>query len=156
MQAALLHLVRCVFSIGLVLLACAGIGYCSKARAGGLTTGVHLVTAHLNSTDLKPITPGLYARLDSGALQGLTGGFYRNSYGDMSVYAGWTFESPARWFAVTVGAVTGYSAARVMPLLVPSARIPLAAGLALRVAYIPKPVKQGHADALHLATEFAF
>lgn len=156
MRAALLHLARCVFSIGLVLLACAGIGYCSKAHAEAFTFGVHLATAHFGGNDLQPLTPGAYVRVDSGPVQGLTGGAYRNSYDRTSGYIGWSVETADRCFAVTLGAVTGYSAARVMPLVVPSARIPIAAGLALRIAYIPKPLKEGHAPALHVATEFDF
>jgi hypothetical protein len=155
----LMHLARSLCGISVALVAAAFIGYCSSARAEGPTVGAHLVTAHFGGHDLQPRTPGLYARADAGALRGLTGGVYRNSYARTSAYLGWTGQSDDRRFALTVGAVTGYPAAPVMPLLVPSARIPLSrepGGAALRVAFIPKPVRHGTAAGLHLSVEQEF
>lgn len=150
--AALLHLLRCTFGIGLALVLCAFIGFCTKAHAAEpLVVGLHLVTAHHGNHALKTETPGVYVRHASGA----TGGVFRNSYDRWSVYAGWSWQTPGQAFAITAGAVTGYPAARVMPLLVPSARIPIA-GMALRIAYIPKPMKGGTASGIHLSVEKEF
>ena len=149
---------RCMLGLLLVMLLLAIIGNCTQARAadGGTVVGLHLATAHFGGHGLKPENPGLYARHASGA----TGGCYRNSYDRWSCYAGHTWQSPGQDFALTAGAVTGYPARRVMPLLVPSARIPLptwlAGGASLRVAYIPKPMKHGTASGLHLSTEAEF
>jgi hypothetical protein len=143
------HLVRSVLAIGLALLAMAAIGYCTKAQAQKLTLGVHLATAHFGA-DLKTETPGLYARHSSGA----TVGFYRNSYGSSSAYLAWSWQSPGKALGLTIGAVTGYPAAGVMPLLVPSVRVPIGSGgAALRIAFVPKPVRHGTAAGLHLAVE---
>jgi hypothetical protein len=141
------HLVRSILAIGVVLLGMAAIGYCSKAQAQHVL-GAHMATAHFGA-DLKAETPGLYARHSNGA----TAGFYRNSYGQWSTYAAWSWQTPGKTLALTVGAVTGYPAARVMPLVVPSARVPLWQGAALRLAYIPKPLRHGTAAGLHLAIE---
>ncbi len=65
--------------------------------------GLHLLTAHA-AQGYEAITPGAYARHESG----FTVGAYRNSIGRPSAYAGWTFETEDRRFALTVGAVTGY------------------------------------------------
>ena len=127
------------------------------ARAA--TVGLHLATAHFNApadAQLKAATPGLYVRADHGAWDGLTAGIYRNSYSHTSTYIAWTWQTADQRFAITAGAVTGYAAARVMPLLVPSARIPITEALAARLSFIPKPAKNGHAAGLHLSLEAAF
>lgn len=140
----------------LALLLCHGLGYCTKARASeGFTAGLHLATAHFGN-QLESVTLGVYGRVDQGPLQGLTGGVYRNSYDRTSAYLGWTFETPERWFAITAGAVTGYPAARLMPLLSPSLRIPLWRELAARLAYIPKPLRSGTAHGVHAMLEMSF
>ena len=120
--------------------------------SGALVLGLHLATAHLGAAQgLQAATPGIYLRTEAG----LTAGVYRNSNGRTSSYAGWTWETEGRGLALTLGAVTGYAAAPVMPLVVPSARLPLAAGLALRLAYVPKPPRAGSAAGLHLSVERA-
>jgi hypothetical protein len=135
-----------VIVAGLVLLA--------SHPANAATVGLHLATAHFggDGTPLKSATPGAYLVTDLG----LSVGTYRNSYGRSSTYAGWTLQTDDQRFAITVGAVTGYSAARVMPLLVPSARIPITSGVSARLSFIPKPVKSGHAAGLHLSIERGF
>lgn len=121
----------------------------------GLVLGVNLVTAH-TAPGLESATPGIYARADFG----LSGGVYRNSYGRASAWLGWTWESGdflgERRFALTVGAVTGYPAKPVLPLLVPSVRFGLADDVSLRLALIPKPPQIGSAWGLSLSLERSF
>lgn len=109
------------------------------------TLGLHTVTWHeqhqANDAPYNGINPGAYALLDNGA----TLGAYRNSIRRTSVYAGYTLQTPARHFALTVGAITGYDAAPVMPLLVASARIPLGERAALRLFAVPRPTPKGSA-----------
>lgn len=53
---------------------------------------------------------------------GLLGGVYNNSYNKPSVYAGKNFSYPLNGLlsaGVTVGGVTGYPAAPVLPMIVP-------------------------------------
>lgn len=119
----------------------------------GLVLGIHLATAH-SSGGMQGFNPGLYLRQDSG----LTVGAYRNSYGRASAYAGWTFETADKRFALTVGAVSGYPAAPLMPVVVPSVRFALgqASGegaWAVRVSLLPKPPKEGSAAGVHLSIE---
>ena len=117
--------------------------------ASAQTVGVHTVSVHehhgLNNTN-----PGLYIRYDNG----LTGGFYRNSYRRESAYLGHTMEARngSVSAAVTVGAVTGYPAAKVMALVVPSVAYHFGDS-AVRVGIIPRPPKTGAAAALHLMFE---
>jgi len=117
----------------------------------GVVLGLHLATAHFGGHDLNAVNPGVYVRHESGA----TAGTFRNSYRRQSAYAGWTFETPGRGLALTVGAITGYPAAKVMPMVAPSARLPLSSSGALRLAYIPKPLKSGTASGLHLSVEWS-
>ena len=93
-------------------------------------------------------TTGIYARAPSG----LTFGGYTNSYGRSSAYAGWTWETADKRFALTAGAVTGYERAALLPLLAPSVRIGLSGSTALRIAAIPRHGQQG-AAILHLSIE---
>lgn len=121
----------------------------------GLVLGLNLATVH-SAPGFETATPGIYARAEMG----LSGGLYRNSHGRASAWLGWTWESGSflgeRRFAVTVGAVTGYPAKPVMPLLVPSVRFGLAEGVDLRLALIPKPPQVGSAWGLSLAVEHRF
>lgn len=139
-----------VLAVITVILVLALIGHCSQAKAA--TGGLHLATAHFGNDALRSESPGLYARHSSGA----TAGFYRNSYARWSAYAGYTWQTPGKALALTAGAVTGYPAHRVMPLLVPSVRLPLTGDTHLRVAYIPKPPDSGTAAGLHAAIEKEF
>ncbi len=68
-----------------------------------ITLGLHLMTAHAAS-GYESVTPGIYIRHESG----LTAGAYRNSIKRPSLYAGYTFETADKRWALTVGAVTGY------------------------------------------------
>ena len=120
----------------------------------GLVLGAHLASLH-SAGGLEPFNPGLYLRTESG----FTAGVLRNSQSRTSTYAGWTFETDSRQFALTVGGITGYPARPVMPLLVPSMRIGLSQwqpGAALRVSYLPKPPKYGRSHALHFSVEREF
>jgi hypothetical protein len=61
--------------------------------------------------------PGIYARFNNGA----TGGVYFNSVRKVSSWAGYSMETPNKRFALTIGAVTGYQKAPVLPLVLISA-----------------------------------
>lgn len=117
------------------------------------TFGAHLATAHFGSVPhrkLESWTPGIYVRTDAG----LTLGAYRNSHGDPSAYAAWTWQTDNRRYALTAGGVTGYTGAAVTPLLVGSARMPITHRTSLRIALLPKP--RNGAGGLHLAIEHDF
>ncbi len=129
-----------------------------------VTAGLHLTTAHFNGYDeqvagktehrsFRSETPGLYVRLDGGALAGLTVGTFRNSLGRSSRYSAWTWETADRRFALTAGAVTGYRDGGFSPLLAPSARVALLRCTALRISFLPKPPRNGSSAALHLTVE---
>ena len=75
---------------------------------------------------------------------GVEGG-YHNSYRRASIYAGYTFETYDRRWALTSAYVTGYNHTKV--LLVPSVRL----GEHLRLAGFP-PVGK-HAGLIHLSLE---
>lgn len=117
-----------------------------------IALGLHLATAHFSGHGLDPIDPGVYVRTECGA----TAGAFRNSYGRLSTYAGWTWQTEGGLFALTAGAVTGYPAAKVMPLLVPSLRLEVVDGLDARLSFLPKPMKCGTSAGLHLSLEHRF
>lgn len=115
--------------------------------------GLQLAAAHFggDASANEWATPGIYVKHASGA----TAGAYRNSEGHGSAFAAWTFETESRTWAITVGAVTGYRRAAVMPLLLPSVRVPLG-DVALRLSLVPPIAKQNIVGALALAVEVDF
>lgn len=116
------------------------------------TLGAQLVAAHFGggASDMEWATPGLYAMHASGA----SAGFYRNSQGHGSAWAGWTFETESRTWAISVGAVTGYDKAKVLPLLTPSVRIPVG-DYAVRLMFVPPIAKHNIVGAVALAVEMS-
>lgn len=124
-----------------------------STKAEGAEIGAHMGSIHFPQNDNNNFNPGLYYRSD----EGWTGGFYYNSERRMSVYAGRTFTySVHDWkFSATVGGVTGYQRAAVLPMLVPSIATPPIGGERLRVAYIPRIEKDG-AGVLHFMLERNF
>lgn len=86
-----------------------------------LTSG--FASHHLgDKTGLRENNVGLGVKAPNGALAGV----YRNSHDKTSVYAGREFATPAARLgplelqgALTVGAVTGYEAAPVLPFAMP-------------------------------------
>lgn len=117
--------------------------------------GLQIASAHFGSGAgaMEWATPGLYVRHPSG----LTAGAYRNSQGRGSAFAAWTWQTDSRTWAITVGAVTGYQRASVLPLVVPSVRLPIAdTGLALRVSAIPPIAKHDIVGAVTVAVEREF
>jgi hypothetical protein len=120
----------------------------ASARADFDLVGAHLASAHVRG-GYEAATVGLYARGDDG----LTVGALRNSERRLSFYAGRTWQtSDGRW-AITVGAISGYRAAVVSPLVVPSVQLPLGTATAVRLSLIPKP-RAGGSAAAHLSLEW--
>lgn len=118
--------------------------------------GFHLFSLHDpgcyqergNCIPYNKTTTGVYAKSPSG----FTYGGYTNSYGDPSAYAGWTFETRDRRFALLVGGVTGYERSPLLPLVVPSVRVPVTRTMSLRLAGLPRTGLG--AAVVHLALEF--
>ncbi|ACB34533.1 hypothetical protein Lcho_2267 [Leptothrix cholodnii SP-6] len=123
----------------------------SAHAAEPVTVGLHLATAH-TAGGYNPVNPGLYIR----TARGLTLGIYRNSMRATSAYAAYTHEWLGGHLALTAGAVTGYAALPVAPLLVPSVRLDLVDGFSARLAYLPKPPHYGGSAGLHLSVERSF
>lgn len=94
---------------------------CAQAAEGEppeVTVGVNLGTLHFDP-GYENFNPGVYVTVDN-----VSGGVYRNSFGDVSVHVGYVFRglfgSP---IDLLVGAVTGYPRASVLPLLLPSIKV---------------------------------
>lgn len=116
--------------------------------------GAHLGSYHF-SGDFNNFNPGVYVYHN-----GWTLGTYYNSERNQSVYAGYTAEWQlgGQWSAaLTVGAISGYARASVLPMAIPSVawRIPGGLGSALRVSVVP-PVGRGSAAAVHASIEWRF
>jgi hypothetical protein len=142
----------------------------SPAQAEGLTpTGVtlHTVTRHSKPT-FNDNNPGIGLQwLDEQRLDGLAVGAYRNSECRArmtpdrckeSAYAAymWQWKLTDKVKAgVAVGAVTGYTAAPVLPLVTPSLAYSASKGVDVRVTWAPKFQQQG-AHAFHLTVEYSF
>jgi len=107
------------------------------------TMGLNLATYHAKrDAGYEEFNPGVFAR--SGEW---SAGVYRNSVGRWSIHVERTWPRVIGPIDVSVGIVTGYPMAPVMPLVFPSMRIEN-----VRVAYLPTFDKSG--GALHFATEF--
>jgi len=117
----------------------------------GWIIGMQLVSAHYGAGagQLEWATPGVYAMHPSGA----TASVYRNSEGHASVLAGWTWQWLDGRVALTAGAVTGYSMGSVLPIVMPSVRLPLGDTLSMRLSFVP-PVKDRVTGAVTLSAEF--
>lgn len=115
--------------------------------------GLQLASAHFghDASSMEWVTPGVYARHPSG----FTAGVYRNSEGRGSAFAGWTWQTESRTWAITVGAVAGYQRASVMPMVVPSVRLPVG-DFAVRLSVVPPIAKHGIVGALTVALERDF
>lgn len=113
--------------------------------------GLHLLTAHMKS-GYEMATMGIYLKSPSG----LTLGAYRNSYSRLSAYSAMTLSTEDCKWSITAGIVSGYPAAPIMPLLVPSRRFELDAKSHLRLSVLPKPPQHGQTTALHLSFEREF
>jgi hypothetical protein len=120
------------------------------------TVGIHLGTKH-SASGFNNTNPGVYAHWSNGA----TVGVYYNSERATSFYAGYLWQTaPITSLEIKgglmVGAVTGYQAYKLTPLLVPSlsASIPASQWRA-RLTYVPK-FEKGGAHAGHLSIERSF
>lgn len=116
--------------------------------AHATTVGMHFTTKHSHGGYCQ-YNPGLYLRTDSG----LTVGTYHNSECRQSVYLAQTYTHGL--YSITLGGVTGYARKPVLPMVVPSVAFPLADGVSLRLAYVPK-VSREAAHAVHLSVERRF
>lgn len=128
----------------------------AEAGEGSLTIGAHLGSWH-SEPGYNNTNPGLYLR----TAVGWTVGGYRNSVRRNSTYAGWTggVEITTSLRAeLTLGAITGYPAAAVLPLAAPSLRIGAgnhtSAGPALRLTVLPKVHPKQGAHVAHLSAEW--
>jgi hypothetical protein len=112
--------------------------------------GQTIVGAHIGTWHDKPgfnnQNPGAYVVHD-----GWTAGAYRNSERGTSAYAGHTFETDDKRFALLLGAVVGYRHNPVKAMALPSVRIG-SDDLAARVTFIPRAEKGG-TNAVHFSVE---
>jgi hypothetical protein len=119
------------------------------------TIGLHLASKHSSyKQDWNDANFGVYARWDNG----ITLGTLRNSERAQSYYAGWTGDwALAKRIdaGLTLGLITGYKRAPVLPMVVPSLRLAVTENLGLRTSYIFNPDKKG-AHALHISAEWKF
>jgi hypothetical protein len=119
--------------------------------------GLHLVTQH-STTTANNTNPGMYVRWADATGTGPVAGSYYNSERNQSFYAAYSWNWRARSMPVsagiTAGAITGYSSAKVLPLLVPSAAVHWGRA-AVKLTYVPKFEKDS-AHALHLSVEVQF
>lgn len=129
------------------------------------TLGLHIGSRH-SVAGFNNSNPGLYGRWADAHENGWAAGTYFNSERAQSVWGGYSWSSPKlalgsvglRAFGasagLTLGGVTGYRAAKLLPLVVPSAALHLG-DAAARLTYVPKVEKRG-AAALHLSLEYRF
>lgn len=121
--------------------------FCGSAQAQ--TVGLHIISGHTNG-GMNNFNPGLYVRLGND----VTFGTFRNSHRQQSAYVGYTFEARRGSVsaALTLGVITGYPSASVMPMAVPSVAYHFGKH-AVRVGIVPKPPIHGSSAAVHLMFE---
>lgn len=139
------RLITLALLIALVLILAA-----SAAQAA--TVGVHTFSLH-DAPGYRTTTPGLYLRTDAG----FTAGAMKNSHGRTSIYAAWsisTDESRPISAALTLGAITGYAIAPVVPMAVPSIAARVGQHTLVRLVAQPRYHPQQGANVLHLTLEW--
>ena len=138
----------------IALLAFAACGAQADANLKPTIIGVHLGSVH-SERGFNDFNPGLYASWSNGA----TAGFYHNSESRLTVYGGWTHHFDVRVLGATpsvfLGLGTGYSRARIVPMIVPSVTWPIGRHLGVRVSYAAKVQKTG-AHAVHFSLDYRF
>lgn len=112
-----------------------------------IALGLHIATIHAwrieeEGKSLRDFNPGIYARVDRWQA-----GAYHNSQRKPSVYVSYAFPLSERW-SFSVGAVTGYSHAKVAPALVFSYSF----DNGIRLVGFPRTPK--NSGGVHLAYEF--
>lgn len=123
-------------------------------QAEAATVGAHIGSWH-SEPGFNNVNPGLYAQADNGG----TAGIYRNSVRKVSTYAGWTFEKQlgeSVTVSATVGAITGYPAAKLLPMVIPSIKVKLFDEVSARVIIIPmvNPKQCAHVVSFAIETKF--
>jgi hypothetical protein len=109
-----------------------------------LAIGVSIASYHFDrDIPYQEINPGVYAICDKW-----TAGVYRNSFNDLSVFAGYSLELGP--FSIALGVVTGYGryGKSVQPLIFPSVKIG-----SVRLGVIPPPEPKAK-GALTLSVEW--
>ncbi len=104
-----------------------------SALASDYTLGINVGTVHNTPDRLNGANPGAYIVSPSGA----TAGVFYNSFNRVSVQASQAFCTDSGTWCVNVGAVTGYRKWAVMPMVLPSVRVPVG-GVSLRFAVLPQ------------------
>lgn len=108
--------------------------------------GLHVISGHKRAGH-EDVNPGVFVRWPSG----FTVGTFRNSERRASACAGWTFPvGQGEHFALTLGLASGYSLAPLVPMVVPSVRLPVTERAAVRLSYV---VAKNN-PAVHLSLEW--
>lgn len=114
--------------------------------------GFHIATSHFGSNiqvgqKLNGVNPGAYVSCPNG----LTVGTLYNSYRRQSFYVGHTWERGP--FSVTLGGISGYPAAPVLPFTSAGLRVKVSEQAAWRLSFLPRAPKVGTSAAVHLSLE---
>lgn len=132
------------------------------------TVGVHIGSHHWPASAWNNVNPGLYVQGTINSPSGEVGwgpgnllpngryvaGGYYNSERRGSAYVGYVYPVTS-YLDVVVGAITGYKAAPILPLVVPSVHVGLGGGWSARLNYLPK-IESSGAHVLHLSLERKF
>ena len=122
-----------------------------------LTLGVNVGTYHfVDQNKHNNINPGLYLKcsLTTNLKHGVVMGVYKNSQYNTSLHAGYNYSLPYN-FDITLGVVSGYSYASIVPVVLPSWSYKNESGLVTRLSFIPHI--PGKVDGgIHLSFERSF
>lgn len=117
--------------------------------------GMHTVSRHSPSGDYQNANPGLYVMADNG----LIFGGYRNSFGRLTYYAGWTTPEWHR-LSLTLAAGTGYRPDEVPALsnglsvlAAPTIRLVTIGQASLKMVWLPR-VEKSQVEVLHWTVEW--
>lgn len=146
----------------LVFLAFFAVGFLLSKKANAElivhTMGVHVGSQHFPASSWNNVNPGIYFRGTINNAGWASGdyvvGSYYNSERKGSAYVGYVYPVSDH-FDMVVGAITGYKAAPVLPMVVPSVHFLLVSDVELRIHYLPK-IDKGGAHVVHLSLERRF
>ena len=114
-------------------------------RAG--TIGAHVGSLHVPLRHFESFNPGVYYRWANGVQVGVL----RNSERRLSTYGAWTWQRGR--FSLSMGAITGYRRAKVLPLVAPGWAVVDRPDFKARIILLPQAGRDA-STALHLVVEF--
>jgi len=125
----------------------------------GLTLGVNVGTYHFErQSEHNNINPGLYVSCQVSPKGSVVLGGYKNSQYNQSYHIGYKYQlwqEGSHGLDLTTGVVTGYTYAKIVPVLLPGYTFKTSGPATIRISFIP-PIAKKVDGGMHLSFERSF